>query len=59
MTKGYSFVMDVDGKILAPTKIAKAWYLIRKGRAKLITKQPMTIQLVKVVETEEVKVYWD
>lgn len=58
MTDDCSFVLDADGKVLAPTKVSKAWYLIRKGKAKLIARQPMTIQLVKTVESDEVKVFW-
>lgn len=58
MTGDKCFVLDADGKILAPTKRTKAWYLVRKGRAKLVTKDPMTIQLVRVVETDEAKVFW-
>lgn len=51
----YCFVVDVNNKPLAPTKVNKGWYLIRKGRAKLKSKYPMVIQLVKEVETDEDK----
>lgn len=49
----YCFVVDINNKPLAPTKVNKGWYLIRKGRAKLKSKYPMVIQLVKEVETDE------
>ena len=39
------FVLDADGKPLAPTKEPKAWFLIRKKRAILVSKYPMVIQL--------------
>ena len=48
----YVFVLDADGKPLSPTKEVKAWYMIRKGKAKLISKYPMTIQLNRVIPTE-------
>ena len=43
----YSFVLDANGKQLAPTKEPKAWFLIRKKRAALVSKYPMVIQLKK------------
>lgn len=49
----YCFVLDADGKPLAPTKEVKAWYMIRKGKAILVSKYPMTIQLHRVIPTEE------
>ncbi len=48
----YCFVVDRNNKPLAPTKINKGWYLIRKGRAKLISKYPMVIQLNKEVKQD-------
>lgn len=45
----YCFVVDVNNKPLAPTKVNKAWYLIRKHRAILINKYPMVIQIKKEV----------
>lgn len=50
----YVFVLDADGKPLSPTKEVKAWYMIRKGKAKLVSKYPMTIQLNRVIPTEEI-----
>ena len=58
MTNDYSSVLDADGKPLAPTKVKKAWYLVRKGRAELISKEPMIIQLVKVVDSDKALVFW-
>ena len=45
----YAFVLDANGKQLASTKEIKAWYLIRKKRATLVSKYPMVIQLNKIV----------
>lgn len=41
----YSFVLDTNGNKLSPCKVNKAWYLIRKGKAKQVDKFPMIIQL--------------
>ena len=49
----YCFVVDKNNRPLAPTKVNKGWYLIRKGRAKLKSKYPMVIQLGKEVESDE------
>ncbi|MGM0369550.1 MAG: RNA-guided endonuclease IscB [Bacillota bacterium] len=53
-TNKYAFVLDKQGKILDPTKSKKAWYLIRKGKAKLIEEYPFIIQLNKTIAKEEV-----
>ena len=45
----YSFVLDANGKRLAPTKEQKAWFFIRKKRATLVSKYPMVIQLKKEI----------
>ena len=50
----YSFVLDADGKPLSPTKETKAWYMIRKGKAKLVSKYPMVIQLNRIIPTDEI-----
>lgn len=50
----YVFVLDADGKQLAPTKEQKAWYLIRKKRAVLVNKYPMVIRLNKTVPKNEI-----
>ena len=47
--KNYCFVQDSMGKTLDPTLENKGWYLIRKGRATLISKHPMVIRLHKEV----------
>lgn len=49
----YCFVIDKDNQPLAPTKVNKGWYLIRKNRAKLKSKYPMVIQLEKKVKFDE------
>lgn len=49
----YCFVIDKNNRPLAPTKVNKGWYLVRKGRAKLKSKYPMMIQLEKEVESDE------
>ena len=50
----YTFVLDANGKQLAPTKEQKAWYLIRKKRATLVSKYPMGIQLNKEIPDDEI-----
>lgn len=50
----YCFVLDGDGKPLSPTKEVKAWYMIRKGKAKLVSKYPMVVQLNRVIPVEEI-----
>ena len=50
----YCFVLDVNGKQLAPTKEQKAWFFIRKKRAKLVSKYPMVIQLKKGIPEDEI-----
>lgn len=50
----YAFVLDANNKQLAPTKEQKAWFLIRKKRAILISKYPMVIQLKKKIRDEEI-----
>lgn len=50
----YCFVLDADGKPLSPTKEVKGWYMIRKGKATLVSKYPMTIQLKRVIPVEEI-----
>lgn len=49
----YCFVIDKNNRPLAPTKVNKGWYLIRKGRAKLKSKYPMVIQLEKVIDSDD------
>lgn len=50
----YAFVLDANGKQLAPTKENKAWFFIRKKRATLVNKYPMVIQLNKEISDEEI-----
>ena len=50
----YAFVLDANGKQLAPTKEQKAWFLIRKKRATLVSKYPMVIQLNKEIPNDEI-----
>lgn len=50
----YAFVLDANGKQLAPTKENKAWFLVRKKRATLISKYPMVIQLNREIPDEEI-----
>lgn len=50
----YAFVLDVNGKQLAPTKENKAWFLVRKKRARLVSKYPMVIQLNKEIPDKEI-----
>lgn len=53
MTNKYCFVLDCDGKSLTPTKENKGWFLIRKGKAILEKKYPMTIRLNKCIEDKD------
>lgn len=50
----YCFVLNADGKPLSPTKKVKGWYMIRKGKAKLVSKYPMTIRLNRAIPTDEI-----
>lgn len=50
----YAFVIDANSKQLAPTKEQKAWFLIRKKRAALVSKYPMVIQLNKEIPNNEI-----
>lgn len=50
----YCFVLDSDGNQLSPTKEVKGWYMIRKGKAKLVSKYPMIIQLKRKIEKEKI-----
>lgn len=50
----YAFVLDANGKKLAPTKEQKAWFLIRKKQATLVSKYPMVIQLKKKIPDKEI-----
>lgn len=50
----YAFVLDANGKKLVPTKEQKAWFLIRKKRAILVSKYPMVIQLKKKIQDKEI-----
>ncbi|MFW6377462.1 MAG: RNA-guided endonuclease IscB [bacterium] len=45
----FAFVVDKENKKLKPTKVSKAWYLIRKNKAKLISEYPMVIKLNRVI----------
>lgn len=51
--KEYCFVVDKNNKPLAPTKMNKGWYLIRKGKAILKSMYPMVIQLEKEIKTNK------
>ena len=50
----YCFVQNGDGKPLSPTKLNKAWVLVRKDRASIICLYPMVIRLKKTVPTDEI-----
>ena len=51
-TNQFCFVIDNEGKQLSPTKVNKAWFLIRKNRAVLVETFPMVIKLTKTVKSE-------
>ena len=48
----FCFVVDINNKPLAPTKVNKGWFLIRKQRAELVSKYPMVIRLKKEVKDD-------
>lgn len=50
----YCFVLDSDGKQLSPTLENKAWYMIRKKKAILVSKYPMVIQLKRSIPENEI-----
>ena len=50
----YAFVLDINGMQLAPAKEQKAWFLIRKKRATLVSKYPMVIQLNRKIPDNEI-----
>lgn len=50
----YCFVLDSDGKQLSPTLENKAWYMIRKKKATLVSKYPMVIQLKRSIPEDEI-----
>lgn len=50
----YSFVVDNNNNKLSPTPINNAYYLIRKGKAIMIDKYPMTIKLLKVIDKQNI-----
>lgn len=50
----YASVLDADGKQLSPTRIGKAWHMIRRKYATLVSENPMTIKLAKSVADEEI-----
>ena len=50
----YCFVLDSDGKQLSPTLENKAWYMIRKKKATLVSKYPMVIQLRRSISEDEI-----
>lgn len=52
-SKKFAFVIDIKGKKLAPTPENNAWYLIRKGRAKLLQRFPMVIELQREIPDEK------
>ena len=50
----YAFVIDPDNKPLSPTKINKAWYMVRKKKAILVSKYPMVIKLNHTIPEDEI-----
>ena len=50
----YAFVIDAEGKPLAPMKEQKAWYLVRKNKASLYSKYPLVVQLHRVIDTKDI-----
>ena len=54
MSNKYCFVSDAAGTPLSPTREEKAWYLLRKKKAVLLSKIPMRIQLLKTIPQKEI-----
>lgn len=50
----YAFVIDAEGKPLAPMKEQKAWYLVRKNKASLYSKYPLVVQLHRVIDIKDI-----
>lgn len=50
----YAFVIDAEGKPLAPMREQKAWYLVRKNKASLYSKYPLVVQLHRVIDTKDI-----
>ncbi len=44
------YVLNIEGKPLMPCKPAKARHLLRDGKAKVVKREPFTIQLLFVCE---------
>lgn len=49
----YAFVCDIRGVILSPMKEEKAWYKVRKGKAKVLDLDPLRIQLLYEVDNTD------
>ena len=50
----YAFVLDANDTPLSPTRETKAWYLVRKKRAVLVSKYPLVIRLTRVIYPDSV-----
>lgn len=50
----YAFVLNAEGKRLAPMVANKAWYQIRKGKASLISRYPLVVRLRKTIPEDEI-----
>ena len=47
MPKEICYVIDIRGKSLSPTSYNKGWVLVRRGKAKVISRLPFVIQLLR------------
>jgi len=47
MSKELCLVIDINGEVLSPTSYNKGWILLRRKKAKLISRLPFTIQLLR------------
>lgn len=50
MLKEMCYVIDLENKPLSPTNYNKGCYLVRKKRAKIVSRLPFVIQLNKIIE---------
>jgi 5-methylcytosine-specific restriction endonuclease McrA len=53
MSKELCYIIDSNNQPLSPTNYNKGWVLVRKKKAKLISRLPFVVQLNKQVETDD------
>lgn len=53
MSEELCYVIDSNNQPLSPTKYNKGWFLVRKGRATLVSRLPFIIKLNKEIITDD------